>query len=120
MVGEFTTERTGAIATRRCSVAFSTNTLSEDLIDNSARWVRGRVRRGRKARTTWMAHRHFIARLALEGNRLQGLSRKKRSTAIYDHLDEAEASALLIEKRVGKNIGRMAPAGPWRDLLEED
>lgn len=64
------------------------------------------------------AQRHFIARLAIEGARLQGMSPKKRRAAIEDLLEEAEATALLIQRRVGNEVGRLAPVDAWRDLLD--
>lgn len=123
VLGEFTTEtELGAIARKNMlRRVFDETRYSEDFVEHLAgggsaadvpAWAESQNNLG-------MAHRHFVARLAMEGQRLQSLSHKKRSTAIYDHLEEAEASALLIEKRVGKNVGRVAPAGVWRDLLDK-
>jgi hypothetical protein len=70
------------------------------------------------------AQRHFIARLAAECERLQLMSRKKRAAAIQDMLDEAQATELLIrrkleKKRLDGHVGRFAPAAAWRELSDE-
>lgn len=66
-----------------------------------------------------LAQRHFITRLALEGEAFRVVTRKKRSVAIRDALDEAEATELLLTKRLGRRVGRYAPAKAWRDVLDD-
>jgi hypothetical protein len=64
------------------------------------------------------AQRHFISRLALEGEALGGLTRKKRATAIRDSLDAAEGTELLLTKRLKRRVGRYAPVSHYIELLD--
>jgi hypothetical protein len=65
------------------------------------------------------AQRHFITRMALEGEALGGLSRKKRASAVRDALDAAESTELLLTKRLKRRVGRYAPVSHYIELLDE-
>jgi hypothetical protein len=123
VVGEFTpqTEMDKIVAAKMLRRVADPTTHSEDLLDA--------LRAGRSAGTlaAWVesqnnltaAQRHFVCRLALEGDRIRKLSPAKRDGAVRDWLEEAHSAVLFIKDRMNTPvIGRVAPTGAWLDLLE--
>lgn len=66
------------------------------------------------------ASRHFVARLALEGQRYRRHPQKRRENLVRDWLEEAEGSVLYLRQRLKVPvIGRVASAANWLDLLDK-
>lgn len=67
------------------------------------------------------AQKHFITRQAMEERRLERLRATARQQAIHDWLDDAEASRLLLDNRLGQQAfrGHMAPTPHWLECLSE-
>ncbi len=70
------------------------------------------------------AHQHFVQRMLDEGQRLAQLpTLDQRLERIRDWLDDAEAKALFVERRVGErhgpSFGRRAPVEEWANIIEE-
>jgi len=70
------------------------------------------------------AQRHFIQRIVVAGRQLAAREAlDERRDAVVDWLGDAEANALLVEKKVGaqhgSSLGRRAPVLEWLTFLEE-
>lgn len=64
------------------------------------------------------AHRHFVARLALEGAETEeAATAAERLDQIEEWLEEADANRLYLQSQLGAEIGRFAPTASWLEIL---
>ncbi len=123
VIGEFASEAdlNRIFAARLLRRVVDETPYSQDLMDafNAGRSAADLPPWAESQNNLTAAKTHFVCRLALEGAKFRKLTQPKRETVVRDWLEDAEAGMLYLTKRLGAStIGRYAPAGTWRELLD--
>ena len=123
MIGEFLTETdlNRLSSARLMRRVLDQTPHSQDLMDAIAnRQTAADLPQWAESRNNILAaQKHFICRLALEGARFRKMSRQGRESIVRDWLEDAAAGSLYLRSRLRESdIGRIAPAQNWLEVLD--